>query len=195
MRATMSAMTPPRLALLCSLLLASAGWTGCTGVRESREVARVSLVQAITYEQMVDAKVREESAYYNRRVAKLKQQGAALSGDSDRGLLTRAAQDFQSQVQSSSVPVDDKMVRDSIDRFIDKLAAKQMYYDTMTAEFTSSLLASMESLQVQKAALQRTRKALEELQREPGAVEELKRLFQFAVETRKEYEESKPTPP
>jgi hypothetical protein len=182
---------PLAWALLAPAVLLGA----CTGVRESREVARVSLVQAITYEQLLDDKVHEESAYYARRVATLMQQGAALSGDSDRSLLTRASQDFQSEVRSSKDGVDDRMIRDNVDRFLDKLAARQTYYETMTSEFTTILLASIESLEVQKAALQRTRKALEELQREPGTVDEFKRLFKFAVETRKEFERSSPTPP
>jgi len=184
----------PRWPLAWTLLAPTVLLAACTGVRESREVARVSLVQAITYEQLLDAKVTEESGYYARRVAALTRQGAALSGDTDRSLLTRAAQDFQSEVRSSKDGIDDTMIRDDVDRFLDKLAARQTYYETMTSEFTIILLASIESLEVQKAALRRTRKALEELQRESGAVDEFKRLFQFAVETRKEFERSSPTP-
>lgn len=161
---------------------------GCTGVREAREVARISLAQTITYEQLVDQKIKEESAYYDRRVMKLKRAGNALTGDSDRDLLTRAAQDFQSRVQSYQSPVSETLIRDEADRFLADLASKQAYYETMISGFDSNLSNSLESLELQKAALERTRKALEELQREPGTVNELKRLFEFGKKTKEEYD-------
>jgi ABC-type Na+ efflux pump permease subunit len=167
--------------LLAALLLG-----GCTGLRQAREVARVTLAQTVSYEQEVDQKAKDEVAYYDQRVTHLKRDGDALIGDSDRALLTRAAQDFQNRVQAAPAAASEALVRDEVDRFLSGLAERQAHYESMLAGFDTNLLNSLESLGLQKAALDRTRKDLEQLQREPGTVDELKRLVEFGAKTRNE---------
>ncbi len=175
--------------LLPALLLAFLAG-GCAGEKEARDVARVSLAQTIAYEQQVDQKTKAESAYYAQRVAHLKGEATALIGASDLELLTRAAEDFQSHAQSAPGSVSASLVRDETARFLDGLSSKQAYYATMMDGFNTQLLSSLESLSLQKAALERTRKALENLQREPGSMDELKRLFEFGQKTREDYDKA-----
>jgi hypothetical protein len=172
------------------VLLTASLLSGCVGVRQAREVARVSLAQTITYEQLVDQKIKEESAYYDRRIMKLKEGANTVRASSDYALLVRAAVDFENHVRSAQSPVGETLIRDDVDRFLADLASKQAYYETMIGGFDTHLASSIESLELQKAALQRTRKSLEELQREPGTMDELKRLFEFGKKTKEEYEKS-----
>jgi hypothetical protein len=175
---------------MVKVIIAALLMGGCTGVREAREVARVSLAETITYEQQVQEKIKGESAFYTDRVAHLKRDATALKGDSERTLLTRAAQDFQNRIQSSNTPTTDTIIRDEVDHFLDILVRSQAYSQAMIAGFSTNLLSSVESLELQKAALERTRKGLEELQREPGTIDQLKRLFEFGKKTKEEYEKA-----
>lgn len=171
------------LALAMVALLA-----GCASGREARVAARVVLAETLQYERLVDRKIAAEDAYYTNRVKALNQSlddALDTAGKLDVALqANRAAADLVARPQRLAPA-------DVVDFVTLVLRRQEEIFDGVTAkrqELRTLATESLVPLELDKRALQRTRKALESLQLAPDETARLKALYDFVKATRAQYD-------
>lgn len=166
---------------------------GCASGKEAREVARITLDQIITYEELIERKVKAEQVYYKESLNILHESLKSGQFTTELTMVTKAAQDFQSYVFHSKKDLQPKELRDSVYKLLESLRHSRARYANALTEYNEDLRKSLAALEVHKESLKKVRKGLEQLQAKPSDVERLKEWFEFAKKMKKEYENSKPS--
>jgi hypothetical protein len=161
--------------------------TACGGGQEARVAARVVLAETLQYERLVNRKIDAEEAYYANRAQSLNEGlDRALKIGTAINIVATSARTSDVIVKRgtavTSVDVSDfiVVVLRSQDDVFEGISQKRQELRTLVTE-------SLEPLQLDKAALQRTRKALEALQISPDEKTRLRSLYEFIDATRAEY--------
>jgi hypothetical protein len=164
--------------------------SGCTTGKEARDVARVTLAQIITYEGLVEHKIKGEQTYYKDSVSILGESLQQRQFTAEASIVTRAAQDFQSKVSNSQKDFQANDIRDAVDRLLESVRQSRASYAFALTEYNEDLLRSLDALELQKKSLEKVRKGLEQLQSESSDVALIKEWFEFGKETKDEFEKS-----
>jgi hypothetical protein len=165
--------------------------SGCATGKEARDVARVTLAQIITYEELVDQKIKGEQTYYKDSVSILGESLQWRQFTAEAGIVTRAAQDFRRKVSNSQKDLQTSDLRDAVDKLLESIRQSRASYAFALTEYNEDLLKSLDALELQKQSLEKVRKGLEQLQSESSDVKRLKEWFEFAKKTKDEFEKSK----
>jgi len=137
---------------------------GCASGKEAREVARVTLTQITTYEELVDIKIGGEQIFYHNSLANLENSLKWGSKNEEKLRVTRAVNAFQSSTANAKQDLQAKDLRDYVTALLEDLRQSRTLYAEAKAKYNQDLLNSLAKLELQRQSLNKVKDGLEKLQ-------------------------------
>ncbi len=175
--------------LLWILLMIAILSGSCATGQEARDVARGTLEEIITYEELVAAKIKAEQTYYTNSQLHAKESLEKSQKESESDITRSNAKDFQAVISRSKNHLQESDLKNFMKQMLADIRQSRARFGqaakTYEADFKSLL-----ALELERKSLTKVRKGLEQLQAPQSSLDQFKEWFEFAKKVQDEMEKS-----